>query len=179
VNSFQYQNIKAICFQTQESYNDEGQFVPEGSRYYRNVFATLGGTIHLSIDRLHFAKALLAVTSPVTVGRSLTPTFNQRPIISNYIQLRQDADSWLEVTKFRHRQYDIKTEGRIDIELFDTFFLQKDDLVPDDDTRTADTGGNSNTIRLVAKEITYKISKSTSEGSHFVRYITGIKRIIS
>jgi hypothetical protein len=179
VNSFQYQNIKMICFQTQESYNDEGQFVPEASRYVEEVGLTFAGKISLSIDRLHFTKALLAVTSPVTTGRSLTPTFNQRPLISNFKQLKQDAESWLEVTKFRHRQYDIKTEGRFDINLFDTFFLQKDDLVPDDDTRTADTGGNANTIRLVAKELTFKISKSSSEGSHFVRYITGIKRIIS
>ena len=101
------------------------------------------------------------------------------PLITNQIQLEQDALSALEVTKFRHKQYEIRTEGRFDINFGDTFFLQKDDLVSDDDTRTADTGGATSNIRLVAKKITYKISKTPSESGHFIRFITGIKRIIS
>lgn len=180
VNRFEWKNIKMICFQWQEPYNDEGQFLPEGSRVYRDVVAgELGGRIRLAIDRLHWGKPLLAVTSPVTTGRALMPEFLQVPLISNEKQLRQHNESWLEVAKFRHKQYDIKTEGKIDINFGDTFFLQKNDLVDDADTRTADTGGTTSNIRLVAKKIIYKISKSSAEGSHFVRYITGIKRILS
>lgn len=178
-NSFEFKNIKMIGFQWQESYNDEGQYLPEFGRVFLDTITEGGATVELHIDRLHWAKPLLAVTDPVTTGRSLTLEFRQQPLISNYLQLKQDALSWLEVAQFRHKQYDVKTEGRLDIDVGDTFFLEKADMVLDDDTRTADTGGSANTIRLVAKNIVYKISKTASESGHFVRYITGIKRILS
>jgi hypothetical protein len=187
VNVFEWKNIKQMVIQTQDSYDDQGRYVPEISRFTTDDYvssiadkAAAGdgkSSLTLSLDRLSFTKPLLAVTAPVT-DRPLFMEFRQQPLISNYKQLEQDAQSWLEVAQFRHRQYDIRTEGKIDINYGDTFFLNKADLVPDDDTRTADSGGNPNTIRLVNKKTVYKIIKSPTESGNFLRYITGIKRII-
>jgi len=185
INVFEFKNVKSICFQTQESYDNQGRYLPEFSRYSTDLaletpLAIIQGrqaTIELTIDRYSFRKPLLAITAPVT-DRPLITSFRQQPLISNFKQLQQDAESWLEVAQFRHRQYDVRTEGKIDINYGDTFFLNKADLVPDDDTRTSDSGGNPNTIRLVAKKIVYKISKGPHQTGNFIRYITGIKRII-
>lgn len=179
VNRFEFKNVKQIVWQLQEVYDDQGRYEPEASRFFGDVAASLGGRLILTLDRVHFQKPLLAVSPPVTVGRALIPEFRQQPLISNFKQLSQDNLAWLEVTRFRHKEYNIKRQGRLDIPVFDTFFLNKADLVPDDDTRLADTGGVTNNIRLVNKELTIKISKSSSESGDFVTYHKGIKRLIT
>ncbi len=57
-------------------------------------------------------------------------------------------------------------------------FLNDSIIIDDADTRTADSGGTSNTIRLVAKKIIYKISKRNNGAGTFLRTILGIKRIV-
>jgi hypothetical protein len=117
-----------------------------------------------------------AVTQgPVTSGRLLEPDFQQLPFISNMIQLRQANDSQLEIENFRHKQFEIRTDGIINIDFGESFFLQKDFLVSENDD---DTNGNpaTNNIKLVAKKIVYRISKPHNSPGKFERIITGVKR---
>lgn len=185
VNVFEWRNIKSCVIQWQEAYDAEGRYFPLSSRIIDHTYALsllLGGThstVSLTVDRFCFSKPLLSVTPKVTTGRALMMNFRQNPFIANKIQLDQDALSWLEVANFRHKQYDIRTEGSFNIGYGDTFFLEKADLVADSDTRTADSGGNANTIRLVAKKIKYKINKTSAENGNFLRWIMGIKRIVA
>jgi hypothetical protein len=181
VNVFEWRNIKSMVIQWQESYDAQGRYLPEWSRIVQHTYMTsiiTNCTVSLTIDRFCFVKPLLSVTVPVVTGRALTMDFRQNPLISNKQQLDQDATSWLQIANFRHKQFDIRTEGSFDISYGDTFFLNKVDLVTDSDTRTADSGGNANTIRLVAKKIKYRITKSSAETGNFLRWIMGIKRIV-
>lgn len=178
LNVFQWKNIKLICWQWQEVYNDMGQFNPDLSRAWFGAFAG-AATIKLAMDAFSFTKPLLAVTDVVS-DRPLEPPAMELPDITNSVQLKQVVNSQLEIEKFQHKEFTITTSGKIDINFGDTFFLTDDKLVNDDDTRTADTGGTANTIRLVAKRIVYSITKKPGTGAQsFLRTIMGIKRIIT
>jgi len=178
LNTFQWKNIKLICFQWQEVYDDQGRYAPEGSRAIWGAAAGTA-TIKLAIDAFCFTKPLLAVTAPVTT-RVIEPRSLQFPDISNSVQLSQIVNSQLEIEKFRHKEFIITTQGKNDISFGDTFFLTDSKIVVDDDTRTADSGGTANTIRLVAKRIIRKITKrQTSGAGSFLRTIIGIKRTIT
>ncbi len=174
LNVFQWKNIKQIGIQWQEVYDDEGRFSPEGSRA---VFGVAAGTgdIRLAIDGLCFTKPLLKTSGTVS-DRVHEPPAMQLPDISNSVQLQQIVNSQLEIEQFQHKQYQHTTKGKFDIEFGDTYFLHDENMINDADTRTADSGGSSNTVRLVAKRITYKISKSSGT---FMRTILGIKRIVT
>ncbi len=177
LNVFQWKNIKLICWQWQDVYDEEGRFNPDLSRAWFGAFAG-AATIKLAIDAFCFTKPLLAVTAVVS-DRPLEPPAMELPDIDNSVQLNQIVNSQLDIEKFQHKEFTITTSGKIDINFGDTFFLTDDKLVNDDDTRTADTGGSANTIRLVAKRIVYSITKKPGTGAQsFLRTITGIKRII-
>ena len=177
-NRFTMRNIKQIVIQWQESYDEQGRY--DGLRSRANIvnFASGGGRVILQVDGVHFGKPLFTTTavtqSPVTT-RLLEPPFLQLPFISNLIQLRQAVDSQLQIENFRHKQFEIRTDGVIDIDYGDSFFLQKAEMVSDNDP---DTFGNpaTNNIKLVAKKITYKISKPHQRPGKFERFITGVKR---
>lgn len=175
LNTFEFKNIKQICFQWQEVYDDEGRFDPESGRV--PSLALPFATAEFWIDGLHIAKAMLAVTDPVT-DRNLEVDFIQAPQITNQEQLKQLVESRKEIEQFRRRQYDIRTEGAFDIPWGSTFFLNKTKMVVDDDTRTADTGGTANTIRLVARDVRYRVTKTGNSPGVFERYLTGVKRFI-
>lgn len=177
LNVFQWKNIKRVGIQWQEVYDEEGRYAPEGSRA---VFGALAGTanIKLALDGFCFTKPLLAVTAPNTT-RCIEPKSINAPDISNSVQLNQIVNSQLDIEKFQHKEYTITTAGKIDINFGETFFLNDSTIVNDADTRTADSGGSANTIRLVAKRITYKITKNSNGAGNFLRTILGIKRIIS
>jgi len=177
LNVFQWKNIKRMSIQWHESYDEHGRFNPTlGSR---SVSASPIGTstIILSIDGFCFTKPLLAVTSPNT-SRVIEPPSMQFPDVSNSIQLSQIVNSQKEIEQFQHKEYTITTPGQININYGDTFFLNDSIIIDDSDTRTADSGGSANTIRLVAKRIIYKISKNSNGAGNFLRTILGIKRII-
>lgn len=177
LNVFQWKNIKRVGVQWQEVYDDEGRFSPEGSRAIFGAFAA-AANIKLAIDGFCFNKPLLAVTAPV-IDRCIEPKSMNAPDVSNAIQLSQIANSQLEIEKFQHKEYNVTTPGKIDINYGETFFLTDSTIINDDDTRTADSGGSSNTIRLVAKRIVYKITKNSNGAGNFLRTILGIKRIIT
>ena len=103
------------------------------------------------------------------------PRFFDEPLISNHISLVQSNLAKLEITGFRHKQYDIGTEGRFDILFGDSFFLENQFLVNESDK--PDNGGTvPNTIKLVAKKIVYTIDKQPQGAGGFLRTITGVKR---
>lgn len=172
LNVFEWKNLKMIGIQLQEVYDDQGRYSPEGTRILSNVILTaLGGNsaLELSIDGIHFVKPLLAVTDPVTtrplMGRPLL-----QPNISNYVQLKNGARSQLEIDRFRHKQFEVTTEGRINLNFSNRFYLSNTQLVSDSDN-------GANTIELVAKKIKYTITKPASGPGAFLRTITGVKRL--
>ena len=178
-NKFTMRNIKQIVVQWQESYDEQGRYDALRSRANVVNFVSGGGRVILLVDGVHFGKPLFTTTavtqSPITVGRVLEPPFLQLPFISNLIQLRQAMDSQLQVENFRHKQFEIRTDGYIDVDYGDSFFLKKAEMVSDNDP---DTNGApaTNNIKLVAKKIVYKISKPHARPGKFERFITGVKR---
>ncbi len=168
LNTFQWKNIKQIVIQFQEVYDDEGRYSPE--TWIGTLLSIVSGRIQMWIDGFQWTKPGLAVTPPITSGRFIVPPFPQETQISNHVQLTQAALSQLEIEKFRHKEFVVRTEGKLDINFGDSFFLQKDDMVSDNDNST------SNNIKLVAKVIELEISKPSDSPGGFVRTITGVKR---
>lgn len=182
LNVFNFKNIKKIGFQWMGPYDDEGRFNPAAKADFlfpsiidiiTGLFIT-GYNVKWHIDAFHFTKALLAVTPPKTAGgeRAIFPRFFEEPLISNDYQLTQSNLAKLEITKFRHKEYEITTEGHIDVDYGESFYLRNIYLIPDSDN-------GANTIKLVAKKLKYTIDKAPTGVSGFLRTITGVKRLTS
>jgi len=172
-NIMEQRNIKWIVIQHQDQYDEFGRFAPEGNLNdlsNTSLSAALGGKITITIDDLHFKKALF-VSSGVDTERDLEPDFVQRQDIMLFDQALQVAQAQEQIEKFRHKEFDIMTTGKsvFDIRFGDSFFLQDDRLVSD-----ADDGPN--TIKLVAKRIEYSISRPQAGSGGLQRRIKGIKR---
>lgn len=174
VNQFEWRNVKFVGIQWQLSYDEFGRYNPASQilksgnvEMLLNQFS--GGDIDLYIDAFRFTKPLL-VTSGQDTLRNLEPVFMQRPNISNYWQLRNDAKGQLEIEKFQHKEFNMETSGDavFDIDFADSFYLYNPKLVSDSDS-------GSNTIRLVAKRIEYSITKTTEGSGGLRRRINGSK----
>ena len=173
LNVFEWKNLKKICFQWLKPYDEQGRYDP-------NVFDPITefatgdgagfttGRVDWSFDGFYFSKNDLALTAPDT-ERALMPRFFDEPLISNHISLVQSNEAKLEITGFRHKQYDITTEGTFNIDFADSFFLENKFLVNE-------TDNGDNTIKLVAKKITYTIDKQPQGAGGFLREIIGVKR---
>ena len=174
LNVFEWKNLKKICFQWLKPYDEQGRFHPQIENPLEQVIridsvgVPVNGRIDWSFDGFYFAKNDLALTSPNT-ERAIMPRFFDEPLISNHISLVQSNEAKLEITGFRHKQYDITTEGTFDIDFADSFFLENKFLVNESDN-------GDNTIKLVAKKITYTIDKQPQGPGGFLRAITGVKR---
>lgn len=96
----------------------------------------------------------------------------ERPYTTNYRQLEQDTKSQLEIEQFRYEAFDIETEGECpaNLRFGDSFYLTDTDVV-----NASDNGAN--TIKLVAKKITYTINGTDGGRGGFVRKLLGVKRI--
>ncbi len=174
VNQFEWRNVKFIGIQWMVSYDEFGRYNPSASILddstpevkFNNVF---GGSVNLYIDGFRFTKPLL-VTSGQNTTRNLEPNFLQRPNISNYWQLLNDAKSQLEIEKFQHKEFNIETSGDdvFDIPFGDSFYLNNAELIDDSDN-------GSNTIKLVAKRIEYSITKPQQGPGGLRRRINGAK----
>jgi len=178
---FDYTNIRKIGFQWMGPYDEDGRYSillsSFGSLYPSLIDIINGATadafnIKWKIDAFHFVKPLLSVSAPVTTGRAMFTEFDEEPLIYNRYQLDQANLAKLEQDRLRFRAYEIVTEGRFDINLFESFNLTNADIIND-----ADAGAN--TVTLVAKKIEYTINKPDASGAAggFMRKISGVKRL--
>lgn len=176
LNVFEWKNFKKIAFQWMRSYDDNGRYSPILKSILTGIqefFTGSGqgispGRVDWFFDGFNFEKPLLSVSPPDT-SRSLQPRFFHEPFITNKFQLDQSNLAKTEITKFRHKQYELVTEGIIETRFGQSFFFNDDQLV-----RESDFGAN--TIKLVAKKIRYVIDKTPMGPGGFLRYITGVKR---
>jgi hypothetical protein len=174
INIFEWRNIKFVGIQYQPVYDKFGRYNPTNAVVNENgnsvTFSQFaGGTLDMTIDGFRFVKPLL-VTSGQASTINLEPTFMQRPNISVYKQLLNDAKSQLEIEKFQNKTFDIETSGDdvFDIDFADSFYLENDQLVNDSDN-------GANTIKLVAKRIEYSLTKPPNGPGGLKRRILGAK----
>ena len=176
---FDYTNIRHIGFQWMGPYEKEGRYsLPFniGRGLYPGTFDSLADALASSynikwkIDAFHFVKPLLSVSPPVTTGRAMFTEFHEEPLIINRYQNDQANLAKLEENQFRYRSYEIHTEGRLNIGLFESFKVTNADIIND-------TDGAANTVELVAKEIEYTIDHSDGAAGGFMRKLFGIKRL--
>ena len=89
-----------------------------------------GYNVKLSVDSFSWSKPGLAVSNPVTqspptqLGRAINTEFFQEPLISNTYQAKQANLAKLEILQFRHKEYNIVTEGTVDIPFGAFFYLE-------------------------------------------------------
>ena len=177
LEQFQWKNLCMISIQTQDSYDDEGRYFPENGRYVFGLPLGSDKRVQLTIDSYRFAKQL-TVFSGKNTTRCIQPRFLQRPNTTNYVQLKQDVLSQLEIEQFRLQGYNIDQEMLCDIAAEEAFFLE-DSIVVDradrNETSAGANDGDSNTIKLIAKKIVYSVNAPDGPGG-MVRVIEGIKR---
>ncbi len=145
LNSFRWRNIKKIAIHWLGPYDDQGRFQPWGQTdfLFPSLLDTISGlfvdgyNIKLSIDSFQWAKPGLSVSPPDT-ERPLQPQFFYEPFITNKFQNDQANLAKLEITKFRHKEFEVTTVGFNDLKFGDSFFLENPDLVSDADRTTAD-----------------------------------------
>ncbi len=222
-NIMEERNIKWITIQHQEQYDDFGRFAPEGNLNdlsNTSLSAALGGQIVLTIDDLHFKKALV-VNSGVDTTKNLEPEIVHRQDIMLYDQAKEVADSNIQIEKFQYKEFDIMTTGSslFDIRFGDSFYLKNRRVVSDADKPITDatafniatsyvigdhvtdvsityeciaantgntpassptfwtaTDNELNTIKLVAKQIEYSISRPAAGSGAAQRRLKGVKR---
>ncbi len=145
LNSFRWRNIKKIAIHWLGPYDDQGRFnankqldflFPSLTDTLKGLFVD-GYNIQLSIDSFQWSKPGLSLSDPVT-DRPLQPVFFYEPFITNKYQNDQANLAKLEITKFRHKEYEVTTVGRNDLRFGDSFFLENPELVDDEDRTTDD-----------------------------------------
>ena len=178
-NIFEWRNLKFVTIEYLDVYDEFGRFAPEGNVGdidATGIQSSLGGTIELSVDSLHFKKPLLVSSGEAegSVKFNVEPSFLQRPHVILYDQLKNDAKTHLEIEQFQHQEYNIKTSGDniFDIKFGDSFYIQDTDVVESGRNDGSKTGA----ILLVAKRIEYSITKPTAGQGGLVRTIKGVKR---
>ncbi len=196
LNKLNVENIATQGMQWNESYDEHGRYDPGLTRVFLQpatqalievAAALVGGTIslpvhvdaNLYVDGWHFGKTMFSVTAPITTGRVLMPPAMQKSWIDNKYQNDQLANSQLQIEKFRHNQWTIVTEGRIDIDFGQSFFYEDSFVVNRADRNESSPGNNDgdpNTIKLVAKVINHRIDKPPTGPGGFLTTFTGVKR---
>ena len=158
-NILEERNIKWITIQHQDQYDDFGRFAPEGNLNdlsNTSISAALGGKITLTIDDLHFKKALV-VNSGVNTTRNLEPEFTHRQDIMLRDQAQEVADSQLQIEQFRHKEFNIMTTGNeiFNIKFGDSFYLKNRRLISDADKPiTGATAWNIVTAYVIGDHVT-------------------------
>lgn len=171
---FNFRDIKKICIQWQESYDNEGRFAPDLSRAM-SVPGAMGDflpgitetTIELEIDNFHFTKQLFEVSGMDTTRPQFV--FKESPHASNSFQTEQLGKSQVEIEKHPYREFDIDMELRCDIAAENSFYLIDGELINDNDDAT---GG----VKLVAREINYTVNAADGTGG-IQTHMLGVKRI--
>jgi len=145
LNSFRWRNIKKIAIHWLGPYDDQGRFQPWGQKefLFPSFISLLTGlfvdgyNIKLSIDSFQWSKPGLSLSPPNTT-RPLQPEFFYEPLITNKYQNDQANLAKLEITQFRHKEFEVTTVGRNDITFGDSFFLENSDLISDSDRTVSD-----------------------------------------
>ena len=178
INIFEWRNVKFIGIEWLTAYDKFGRFNPTASilddENVTVTFETLtGGDVDLYLDAFRFIKPLL-VTSGQNTEINLEPVFIQRPDITLYDQLLNDAKSQLEIEKFQHREYNLETSGddMFDIDFGDSFLFENSEIVIVDSPNSNET---ANKIQLTAKRIEYSITKPPTGIGGLKRRIKGVK----
>ena len=153
---FEYHNIQKIGLEWLGAYDDEGRWNPVDmadkvlfpsieDKFYavlqaNVVFQALtkidGFNLKWTVDAFEFSKAGLVLSDPVTsttaenLGKAIQPRFYEEPLISNIVQLGQSNDAKKEFAEFQQIRYDVVTEGLLETDFGDSFFLKNSDLVP-------------------------------------------------
>lgn len=145
LNAFRWRNIKKIAIHWLGPYDDQGRYQPWGQLGFLfpsfidpfvGLFIT-GFNIKLSIDSFQWSHPGLSISPPDT-DRPLQPEFFYEPLITNKIQNDQANLAKLEITRFRHTEFEVTTVGFNDIRFGDSFFLENPKLVSFADRTTAD-----------------------------------------
>jgi len=180
-NIFEWRNLKFCIIQLQDFYDEHGRYNPTQVEDIDNISITkvIGSSLKIIIDDFRWIKPLL-----VTTGQDTTRNiekFIQRPFITLYDQLKNDALTQLEIEQFQHKQFDIRFVGDdiFKIRFGDTFFLENTNLITDANrTESAlnASDGDAGTIRLVAKRKEYSITKPQAGQGGLECRIIGSKR---
>lgn len=173
-NIFEQRNIKWIVIQHQDQYDDFGRFAPEGNLNdlsNTSLSAALGGKITMTIDDLHFKKALFVNTGTNPL-KNLEPDLIHRQDIMLHDQATEVALSQSQIESFQHKEFEFTTTGSsiFDIRFGDSLILKNTRLVNE-------TDDGANTIKLVAKDIEYSLSRPAVGRGGLERHIKGVKRI--
>ena len=167
-NIFVWRNLKAISIYTIDQYDEYGRYAPGLSGRYCDG-ADTARRIYLTLDALRFQKPLLATTGALT-GDVIQPDFIEKPEISNYEQLKSDAEAEKQKHLHQRVEFDVTTTGRFDVGFGDYFNLTDEDIIP------SNLEDSTDTIKLVAKRIEYSISKPLNGKGGFLRRIRGVRR---
>ncbi len=145
LNSFRWRNIKKISIHWLGSYDDQGRYAPiqnfsgiwPGPIDPGTLIPIDGYNIKLSFDSFQWAKPGLSVSPPNT-DRPLMIPFFYEPLITNKFQNDQANLAKLEITKFRHKEFEVTSVGLNDLRYGDSFFLENPKLVNDADRTVTD-----------------------------------------
>jgi len=175
LNIFEWRNIVRACIFCNESYDTDGRFAGIFSGLFSYTGA-LGGTALLGIDGFRFAKPLLVTSQEQSGGarpaRNLIPEFLHSPLIFNYVQLKNEVKSILNIKQFKRVEYQVRTFMKCDIHPGQYWYYQNANLI------STTTDSKANTEKLVAKKIIYDIMKGLGEGG-FHRLLIGVKRFVA
>jgi hypothetical protein len=178
LNRFDWENIAMVSIQWQEPYDDEGRYAPEGTdvinlAHRQGVIETALALPTISVE------TMMSVTPKITTVRVVEPPIQHVQWIDNKYQLDQAAEAMLQIHQFRQNKWNIGTEGRLDINFGDFFYLEDDQIVNRADRGATPPDGNdgdANTVKLVAKKIVHRIDKPATGIGGFITRIDGAKR---
>jgi len=182
-NQFEWRHIKWITIHTLLGYDQFGRYSPEAKGTIEEtdvnndfLIKFVGGDLTMHIDDFHFTKPLLAIARD-TSERNLEPEFLERPHISIYDQLLNDAKAEFEKQQFQHTQYDIHSSGD---EIFDLphgagFFFEAPTLTDREDDST-DPGAKK--VKLVQRRAEYSITSPGTATGGLTRRLISSRRFV-
>jgi len=145
LDSFRWRNIKKIAIHWLGPYDNQGRFQPWGQvnflfpsliDFFSGLFVD-GYNIKLSIDSFQWSKPGLSLSPPNT-DRPLQPEFFYERLITNKFQNDQANLAKLEITKFRHKSFEVTSVMFNDLTYGDSWFLENPRLITESDRTTSD-----------------------------------------
>jgi hypothetical protein len=175
---FDWRNVVWGGIETKDSFDESGRYKFSGKPIssfldiVNNRFA-FAEKLHLSIDAWRLLKPLVAtnIFSGAKPERNIEPKKLRADGVINYQQLKNLVINNTGVFGFERQAFPLDTQMRCDVVYGDSIYYEDDELVDEaDDALT-------NTIKLVADEIVYTVSKPAQGPGGFLRTINGVTRI--